>query len=148
MLEVSSKAIETQLGVDFAQIYRESTLYQDNKELIKRLSSPSPGSKDLHFPTRFPPNGWQQFNICLWKQNLSYWRNPSYNLIRIAFLCAMSLLYGALFWQQGKKIKNQQDLFNIVSALFTAALLFGVNNCSSVLPHVATERTVLCQERF
>lgn len=28
MPEVSPKAIETQLGVDFAQIYRESTLYQ------------------------------------------------------------------------------------------------------------------------
>ncbi|KAK9179094.1 hypothetical protein WN943_028291 [Citrus x changshan-huyou] len=39
MLEVSSKAIETQLGVDFAQIYRDSTW--ENKQLLKQLSSPS-----------------------------------------------------------------------------------------------------------
>ncbi|XP_024035467.1 ABC transporter G family member 41 [Citrus clementina] len=39
MLEVSSKARETQLGVDFVQIYRDSTW--ENKQLLKQLSSPS-----------------------------------------------------------------------------------------------------------
>lgn len=52
------------------------------------------------------------------------------------------------FYKQKTLRKNQQDLFNIVSALFTAALLFGVNNCSSVLPLVATEQRVLYRERF
>ncbi|KAH9780003.1 ABC transporter G family member 37 [Citrus sinensis] len=148
MLEVSSNSMETQLGVDFAQIYRESTLYQENKELVKQLSSPSLGSKDLHFPTHFPQNGWEQFKACMWKHNLSYWRNPSYNLIRIVFTCAMSLLFGILFWQKGKKIKNQQDVFNILGALFSAAVFFGIVNCSLVIPLVTTERTVLYRERF
>ncbi|KAH9779207.1 hypothetical protein WN944_014373 [Citrus x changshan-huyou] len=148
MLEVSSSSIETELGVDFGQIYRESTLHQENKELGKQLSSPSPGSKDLHFPTHFPQNGWEQFKACLWKQNLSYWRNPSYNLRRIVFTCAMSLLYGILFWQQGKKIKTQQEVFNMFGAMYSAAIFFGINNCSSVVPLVATERTVLYRERF
>ncbi|KAH9724092.1 ABC transporter G family member 37 [Citrus sinensis] len=72
MLEVSSNSMETQLGVDFAQIYRESTLYQ----------------------------------------------------------------------------KNQQDVFNILGALFSAAVFFGIVNCSLVIPLVTTERTVLYRERF
>lgn len=75
---------------------------KENKELVKQLSSPSPGSKDLHFATVFAQNGWEQFKACLWKQNLSYWRSPSYNLTRITFVSVSSVLFGMLFWQQGK----------------------------------------------
>ncbi|KAK7291744.1 hypothetical protein RIF29_07127 [Crotalaria pallida] len=148
MLEVTSRSAETELGVDFAQIYRESTLYERNKELVEELSLPSPGSRDLYFPSHFPQNGWEQFKACLWKQHLSYWRSPSYNLVRIVFVVASSLLFGILFWKKGKKINNQQDLFNVFGSMFIAALFFGINNCSTVLPHVATERTVLYRERF
>ncbi|KAK3189964.1 hypothetical protein Dsin_029525 [Dipteronia sinensis] len=148
MLEVTSTSVEAELGVDFAEIYNESTLYQENKELVKRLSSPSPSSNDLHFPTRFPQNGWEQFKACLWKQHLSYWRSPSYNLIRIIFIAALSVLYGILFWQQGTKLNNQQDLFNVLGSMYSAILFFGIYNCSTVLPFVATERNVLYRERF
>ncbi|XP_022749067.1 pleiotropic drug resistance protein 3-like isoform X2 [Durio zibethinus] len=148
MLEVTTKSIEAGIGIDFAQIYEGSTLYKENKELIKRLSSPTPGSTDLYFPTRFPQNGWEQFKACLWKQFLSYWRSPSYNLTRIIFMSASSLLFGILFWQQGKKINNQQDLFNIVGSMYAAIIFFGINNCSTVLPLVATERAVFYRERF
>ncbi|KAK0606639.1 hypothetical protein LWI29_001896 [Acer saccharum] len=148
MLEVTSKSVESELGVDFAEIYNESTLYQENKEQVKRLSSPSPNSNDLHFPTRFPQNGWEQFKACLWKQHLSYWRSPSYNLIRIIFIAALSVLYGILFWQQGTKLNNQQDLFNVLGSMYSAILFFGIYNCSTVLPFVATERNVLYRERF
>ncbi|GLT62438.1 hypothetical protein SLA2020_350770 [Shorea laevis] len=53
MLEVISTSAEAELGVDFAHKYRESTLYENNKELVRQLSTPPPGSRDLHFPTRF-----------------------------------------------------------------------------------------------
>ncbi|XWS53453.1 hypothetical protein CRYUN_Cryun10bG0002700 [Craigia yunnanensis] len=148
MLEITSKSVEAGIGIDFAQIYKGSSLYEENKELVKQLSSPTPGSTDLYFPTCFPQNGWEQFKACLWKQCLSYWRSPSYNLTRIIFMSASSLLFGVLFWQQGKKINNQQDLFNIVGSMYAVIVFFGINNCSTVLPFVATERTVLYWERF
>lgn len=44
--------------------------------------------------------------------------------------------------------KNEQDLFNIVGSMYALIVFFGINNCSSVLPFVATERTVLYRERF
>lgn len=44
--------------------------------------------------------------------------------------------------------KNQQDVFNILGALFSAAVFFGIINCSLVIPLVTTERTVLYRERF
>jgi len=39
-------------------------------------------------------------------------------------------------------------VFNIFGAMYSAILFFGINNCSSVLPYVATERTVLYREKF
>ncbi|KAG2407357.1 Pleiotropic drug resistance protein [Vigna angularis] len=148
MLEVTSRSAESELGVDFAQIYRESALYEQNKELVEQLSTPPPDSRDLYFPSHFPQNGWEQFKACLWKQHLSYWRSPSYNLTRIIFVTAMSLLFGILFWKKGKKINSQQDLFNVFGAMYSAVLFFGINNCSSVLPYVATERSVLYREKY
>ncbi|XP_035830100.1 pleiotropic drug resistance protein 3-like [Helianthus annuus] len=148
MLEVSSTSMETQLGVDFGQIYSTSTLYESNKELVKTLSKPPPGSKELYFPTRFPQNGWGQFKACLWKQHLSYWRSPSYNLMRSMYMLCTSFLFGLLFWNQGEKIHNQQSLFNVFGSMFAAVLFSGINNSSSVLQYVSMERTVLYRERF
>ncbi|KAK2973178.1 hypothetical protein RJ640_009808 [Escallonia rubra] len=148
MLEVTSASTEAELGIDFAQIYKGSSLYEDNKQLVKSLSTPPPGSKDLHFSTRFSQNAWRQFTSCLWKQHLSYWRSPSYNLIRTIYMLLLSLLFGLLYWDQGRKINNQQSVFNIFGSMFVAVLLSGINNCSSVVPYIITERSVLYREKF
>ncbi|GMP76128.1 hypothetical protein CsSME_00032936 [Camellia sinensis var. sinensis] len=148
MLEVTSTSVEAELGLDFAAIYKESPQYQDTIELVKQLSQPLPGSESLHFPTRFPQNSWEQFMACLWKQHLSYWRSPEYNLVRFIFMIVAAALFGAVFWQRGQKINDEQDLFNILGSMFIAVLFLGINNCSTVLPHVATERNVLYREEF
>ncbi|KAL5700649.1 drug-responsive transcription factor pdr3 [Ranunculus cassubicifolius] len=148
ILDVTSASAEVELGVDFADLYHKSSLFKDNKELVRGLCFPSPGSMKLNFPTRFAQNGWGQFKACLWKQHLSYWRSPGYNLARILHKIALSLLFGAVFWKKGGNINNQQDLFNIFGFLFSATIFFGINNCSSVLPFVATERNVVYRERF
>lgn len=43
---------------------------------------------------------------------------------------------------------TEQDLFNIFGSMYTAVIFLGINNCSTVLPYVATERTILYRERF
>ncbi|ERN15919.1 hypothetical protein AMTR_s00039p00224920 [Amborella trichopoda] len=126
MLEVTSTSMEKQLGIDFADLYKESSLYLENMELVKQLSTPQPGSKDLYFETSFPQNGWVQFTTCLWKQSLSYWRSPAYNLVRLFFVLAASVFLGALFWQHGKKINEAQDLFNILGSMYVAAFFWVV----------------------
>ena len=40
---------------------------------------------------------------CLWKQYLSYWRNPPYNAVRVIFATATALLFGTVFWDLGSK---------------------------------------------
>ncbi|KAF3334921.1 pleiotropic drug resistance protein 3-like isoform X1 [Carex littledalei] len=49
MLEVTSRAQEEALGVDFTQLYKHSDLYKRNKALIRDLSVPPPESSDLYF---------------------------------------------------------------------------------------------------
>ncbi|KAH7833546.1 hypothetical protein Vadar_007445 [Vaccinium darrowii] len=161
MLEVTSTSVEAELGIDFAQVYKNSILYTNNRALVNSLSTPL-DSKELHFATRFPQNGWGQFKSCLWKQHLSYWRNPSYILMRYMYLLIASSIFGILFWDQGTKFgactfnidinflnrDNQQSLLNVLGAIATVIFFTGVNNCSSALPYVSTERSVLYRERF
>ncbi|KAI8541805.1 hypothetical protein RHMOL_Rhmol08G0090400 [Rhododendron molle] len=111
MLEVTSPSAEAQLGLDFACLYEESNLYQETKELVRNLSIPAEGSAELHFSTSFTQNGWEQFKACLWKQHLSYWRSPEYNLVRLVFITMISLFMGAVLWQKGREIAYQNGGF-------------------------------------
>ncbi|RID61643.1 hypothetical protein BRARA_E00777 [Brassica rapa] len=148
MLEVTSQSIETELNIDFSKIYNESDLFKSNSELVKELSKPDPGSTDLHFDRTFAQSWWEQFKSCLWKMSLSYWRSPSYNLMRIFHTLFSSLIFGLLFWKQGHKIDTQQNLFTVLGAIYGLVLFLGVNNCATALQYFETERNVMYRERF
>ncbi|PSS07401.1 ABC transporter G family member 36 like [Actinidia chinensis var. chinensis] len=147
MLEVSSVAAEVRLGIDFAECYTSSNLYQRNKGLVKELSAPPPGVKDLYFPTQYCQSTWGQFKSCLWKQWWTYWRTPDYNLVRFSFTLAAALMVGTIFWQIGTKRENSGDLTTIIGAMYGAVLFVGINNCGTVQPLVSVERTVFYRER-
>ncbi|TYH10102.1 hypothetical protein ES288_A07G151900v1 [Gossypium darwinii] len=148
MLEVTKPSSEAELGVDFAHIYKESHLYQRNKELVQESRVPAQGSKELHFSTRFSQNRWEQFKACLWKQHLSYWRNPTYNLGRMILAMVSSVLYGALLWNKGQKVDNDQDFFNIMGSTYVFIVCIGASNLFSVLPIITSQRTIEYRERF
>ncbi|KAK1356757.1 pleiotropic drug resistance protein 3-like [Heracleum sosnowskyi] len=117
MLEITSSSSEEQLGLNFSHIYEKSHLCRETKQRIKELSSPAQGSAELHFSTRFSQTQWEQFKACLWKQNLSYWRSPKYNLVRLAFITMASVILAAILWQKGKDINGEQDLLNILGSI-------------------------------
>lgn len=147
MLEVTSQAQEDILQVDFTEIYRNSELYQRNKNLIKELNIPPPGSSDLYFPTKYSQSFFVQCMACLWKQHWSYWRNPPYTAVRFFFTTIIAVLFGVIFWDLGMKRTQKQDLFNSMGCMYNAVLFIGIQNCSSVQPVVAIERTVFYRER-
>ncbi|XP_031487829.1 pleiotropic drug resistance protein 1-like [Nymphaea colorata] len=147
MLEVTSKAQEEILGVDFAKIYKNSDLFQRNKVLIEELNSPLPGSEDLHFPTKYSQSFRAQLFACLWKQHQSYWRNPSYTAVRFFFTVLTGLVFGAVFWDLGPKRSKQQDLFNAMGSIYAAVLFIGISNGTAVLPVISIERTVFYREK-
>ncbi|WOL15051.1 hypothetical protein Cni_G23832 [Canna indica] len=147
MLEVTTQAQENILGVSFSEAYKNSELYQRNKSVITELSTPPPGSSDLYFPTQYSQSFPVQCMACLWKQHLSYWRNPPYTAVRIFFTTIIALMFGTMFWDLGSKRTRQQDLFNAMGSMYASVLFLGVQNSSSVQPVVAIERTVFYREK-
>ncbi|XP_023526225.1 pleiotropic drug resistance protein 1-like isoform X1 [Cucurbita pepo subsp. pepo] len=147
MLEVTSPAQELALGVDFTDLYKSSELYRTNMMLVEEMSVPTPGSKDLYFPTKYSRSLYTQCIACLWKQHWSNWRNPSYSAVRLLFTIVIALMFGTMFWDLGSKRKRQQDLFNAMGSMYTATLFLGVQNAFNVQPVVAVERSVFYRER-
>ncbi|XP_039166274.1 pleiotropic drug resistance protein 1 isoform X4 [Eucalyptus grandis] len=147
MLEVTTAAQEEILGVNFTEVYRSSDLFRRNKALINELSTPPPGSKDLHFPTQYSQSFFTQCMACLWKQHWSYERNQAYTAVRLLFTTFIALMFGTIFWNLGSKRRNQQDLFNAMGSMYSAVIFIGFQNTKSVQPVVAIERTVFYRER-
>ncbi|KAF5945787.1 hypothetical protein HYC85_016015 [Camellia sinensis] len=147
MLEVTSSSEENRLGVDFAEIYRRSNLFQRNKELVESLGKPNRESKDLNFPTKYSQSFFDQFLACLWKQNLSYWRNPQYTAVRFFYTLIISLMLGTICWKFGSKRDTQQEIFNAMGSIYAAVLFIGVTNGAAVQPVVSVERFVSYRER-
>ncbi|XP_028082709.1 pleiotropic drug resistance protein 2-like [Camellia sinensis] len=147
MLEISASSVETELNMNFAEIYANSSLYQRNQELIKELSTPPPRSKDIYFPAKYSQPFITQCKACFWKQHWSYWRNPQYNGIRFFMTIVIGALFGSVFWNKGQQTTKQQDLENLVGAMYAAVLFLAGSNANSVLPIVAIERTVFYREK-
>ncbi|WOL00752.1 hypothetical protein Cni_G09465 [Canna indica] len=147
MLEVSSTAAEVRLRMDFAEYYKSSDLYLRNKALVHELSKPAPGTSDLYFPTQYSQSTLGQFRACLWKQWWTYWRSPDYNLVRFFFTLVTALLLGTIFWRVGLKRGSANNLRIVIGSMYAAVMFIGVNNCSTVQPLVAIERTVFYRER-
>ncbi|WZY81874.1 hypothetical protein YC2023_028258 [Brassica napus] len=147
MLDVTTPSMESQMSLDFAQIFTNSSLYRRNQELIKELSTPPPGSNDLYFPTKYSQPFWTQTKACLWKQYWSNWRFPQYNSIRFLMTIAFGVLFGLIFWQTGTKIEKEQDLNNFFGAMYAAVLFLGATNAAAVQPVIAIERTVFYREK-
>ncbi|KAL3650918.1 transcription factor [Castilleja foliolosa] len=147
MLEVTTSAQELLLGVEFTEHYRESDLYMRNKALIKELSVPRPGTKDLYFATEYSQSFLTQCVACLWKQHWSYWRNPPYTAVRFLFTTFIALIFGTMFWDLGSRWNTQQDLFNAMGSMYAAINFLGFQYGSTVQPVVAIERTVFYREK-
>ncbi|KAK8340930.1 hypothetical protein V6Z12_A08G131200 [Gossypium hirsutum] len=147
MLEISTAAQEMALGVDFADVYKNSELYKRNKALIEQLNMPSRGAKELHFCTQYSQSVLSQFLACLWKQRCLYWRNTEYTAVRFFFTTITALMFGTMFWKVGSKRGRRQDLLNAMGSMYAAVLFIGVQNASSIQPVVNVERTVFYREK-
>ncbi|WMV59270.1 hypothetical protein MTR67_052655 [Solanum verrucosum] len=147
VLEITSKAQEAALGVNFAVLYKSSELYRNNKSLIREASISTPGSKELNFSTKYSRSFFNQCIACLWKQHWSYWRNPSYTAVRILFTSFTALMFGTVFWDLGSRRRRKQDLFNAAGSMYASVLFLGIQNASVAQPVVSIERTVFYRER-
>lgn len=84
-------------------LYFFSCVSRYNQVLVERLSRSCGDSKDLNFPAKYCQSYFSQFLACLWKQNLSYWRNPQYTAVRFFYTLIISLMLGTICWRFGSK---------------------------------------------
>ncbi|KZV17493.1 pleiotropic drug resistance protein 1-like [Dorcoceras hygrometricum] len=147
MLEVTASSQEMVHGVDFSELYKNTELYRRNKALIHELSMPRPGSQELHFPTQYSQPFFTQCIACLWKQHLSYWRNPLYSAVRLVYSTFLALIFGSMFWNLGSKRGTSQNIFNAMGSMYASVFFLGVQIASSVQPVVSVERTVFYREK-
>ncbi|XP_060668670.1 ABC transporter G family member 38 [Ziziphus jujuba] len=147
MLEVTTRAQEQVLGVNFADIYKKSSLCQRNKALIRELNMPPSNSQDLHFSSKYSQSYLTQCKACLWKQNKSYWRNTPYNAVRLLFSTAMAIMFGFIFWGLGRKRSTKEEIFNALGAMFPSLAFMGSQSSGSVGPLISTERIVFYREK-
>ncbi|KAF0898282.1 hypothetical protein E2562_007136 [Oryza meyeriana var. granulata] len=146
VLDISSQATEYRIGLDYAQIYHDSSLYKQNMLLVDELSKQELNKEDTHFPPGYWSNFKEQCLACLWKQHCSYWKNPEHNLIRIINTFCVSIIFGFVFWKIGLTINEEQDILNILGVAYGSALFLGYMNSSMLQPIVAMERVILYRE--
>lgn len=147
MLQISTAGMEANLGKDFADEYKASKLYQKNEQLIERLSVPEEDSEPLHFSSEYSRGYWTQFTNCLWKFERSYWRNAPYNATRFIFATVLALIVGSILYKVGQTKTNQQNIGNILGALYLAVLFLGIINSRTVQAPASYERGVMYRER-
>ncbi|KAF9611227.1 hypothetical protein IFM89_027777 [Coptis chinensis] len=80
--------------IKYFEVSPNPNLIMRNKLLIKELSVPPPSSKDLYFSTQYSQPILTQCTACLWKQHLSYWRDPAYTAVQIFFTIVVALMFG------------------------------------------------------
>lgn len=117
------------------------------EEIIAQGSKPAPDTQILHFDTVYARSMLDQYRVCLWKFNITYWRTPNYNATRFSFSIAVGLIFGACFWKLGGRTDNEQGIYNTLGALLTSTLFLGILNSIFVQPVVSAERAVFYRER-
>ncbi|KAJ8497521.1 hypothetical protein OPV22_008073 [Ensete ventricosum] len=147
MLDVTSPNMEYKLGIDFGNIFRNSSAYIRNMKMVEEMSKRQSNAEDIHFTSKYAKGFWSQCISCLWKQHRSYWKNPEHNVVRFIITITVSVLFGIVFFDIGSKIRMEQDVFNILGAMYGSALFIGFANASVVQPIVERERTVFYRER-
>ncbi|CAL4925934.1 unnamed protein product [Urochloa decumbens] len=94
------------------------------------------------------PIGKQSCKVVEYFENVIYWRSPQYNLNRMVVIVLIALIFGALYWQHAKILNNEQDLFNVLGAMYIGVIQLGVYNEYSIISFSTTERIVMYREKF
>lgn len=91
------------MHVEYYYVTQLFTFSRRNKRVVEELSKPASNAKDLWFPTQYSQNFFSQVSSCLWKQRITYWRNPKFNNTRIVYTVVCGLAIGTIFWGIGPK---------------------------------------------
>ncbi|CAI5703641.1 unnamed protein product [Peronospora effusa] len=147
MLEVIGAGIGRDVK-DYAYEYKNSELYKSNRERTMLLAE---ASDDFvrHSTLNYDPiatSFMNQLTELAKKQQLTYWRNPQYNFMRMFLFPLFGVIFGTTFFQLSadsvKKINSH------IGLIYNSMDFIGVINLMTVLEVTCAERAVFYRERM
>ena len=157
MLEVTGGSMATTFkaaDLDFPDEYASSTLKaQNDKEGADIAAQSAESSGELTIESRYATSFSTQCKMTLKKYFAFYWRAPHYNLTRIVMTLIIAVLYGLVYLNAAKPVRdgsesaNQGDVQNVLGLMFSLAIFNGMFNCMTVMPLIFGERTVFYRQK-
>ncbi|KAE9322460.1 hypothetical protein PF008_g17585 [Phytophthora fragariae] len=128
--------------------YKNSELYKSNRERTLELAEVSDDFV-RHSTLNYKPIAtgfWNQLGQLAKKQQLTYWRNPQYNFMRMFLFPLFAIIFGTTFYQLSatsvKKINSH------IGLIYNSMDFIGVINLMTVLEVTCAERAVFYRERM
>lgn len=123
MLDAIGAGSQPRMGpCDWADLYRESEMYQDNLRKIEELNAEGAAKPKVERLQRseYAAPWLVQFQVVLKRTMVSTWRQPTYQYTRLVQHLVFALLTGLIFLRLGNSMATlQYKLF----ALFTLAVI-------------------------
>lgn len=152
MLEVIGAGTSGQsaVEVDFAAFYTSSTLCAANAVHLSSLIQPNSGSQAPREDLLIEDNGyntsyWTQFYLVLKRYAVTYWRTPSYLLVRLAMNLLIALIFSSAYPNQ--KYNDAVETTSRATVIFITALFCCLNAMNSLIPISLDARTVFYHEQ-
>eukprot|EP00164_Ancoracysta_twista_P000277 GFYU01000392.1.p1 GENE.GFYU01000392.1~~GFYU01000392.1.p1 ORF type:complete len:1408 (-),score=377.02 GFYU01000392.1:90-4313(-) len=145
MLEVIGAGVGKTVDVDYTTKYLDSELSRTNILELDRLRDSSARGSKVEFKSVFAANQWTQFVALMDRVTRSYWRSPSYNLVRFGVYLGLALLFGSVYWDINST--DQPGMFSAVAAMFMTTTFVGIINMTTIVPFMMDERAVFYRER-
>ncbi|ETL41729.1 hypothetical protein L916_07349, partial [Phytophthora nicotianae] len=147
MLEVIGAGIGRDVK-DYSVEYKNSELYKSNRERTLKLAEVS-SDFVCHSTLNYTPiaTGFlNQLKELAKKQQLTYWRNPQYNFMRMFLFPLFGVIFGTTFYQlEADSVKR---INSHIGLIYNSMDFIGVINLMTVLEVTCAERAVFYRERM
>ncbi|GIL42549.1 hypothetical protein Vafri_515 [Volvox africanus] len=155
MLEVTGAAkavrIKAVEGVDWPRVYSDSSLAASNAARAEQLIADSRQAhpQPLTVSRKYAAGLGSQLLALFAKFQMVYWRTPSYNFVRLAMTIVVALVYGSIYWNQGRlpNPASVGSVQNVMGVLYSSSTFLGMLGMNSVQPLLGFERVVYYREQ-
>ncbi|OWZ06943.1 Pleiotropic drug resistance protein transporter [Phytophthora megakarya] len=147
MLEVIGAGIGRDVK-DYSVEYKDSELCKKNRERTLELCEVSPDFV-CHSTLNYRPiatDFWNQLKELTTKQQLTYWRNPQYNFMRVFLFPIFAIIFGTTFYQLSAE--SVKRINSHIGLIYNSMDFIGVTNLMTVIEVTCAERAVFYRERM
>ncbi|KAH7488924.1 ABC transporter G family member 37 [Phytophthora ramorum] len=139
---------EERMNLDYSIEYKNSELYKSNRERTLKLAEVS-DEFVRHSTLNYDPiaTGFtNQLGQLAKKQQLTYWRNPQYNFMRMFLFPLFGIIFGTTFYQLSAD--SVKRINSHIGLIYNSMDFIGVINLMTVLEVTCAERAVFYRERM